>query len=138
MNLSAEVVEIRAHRDRRIPPGALRRLFDHVGWDRPAQYEDVAAVLEAGPAVGAWCGEKLVGFARALSDGHFAAYVEDAMVHREWRGRGIGERVLSLLLVEIGDVANVSLFCERPVIGFYEASGFRRTSYVLMRRAKQT
>jgi ribosomal protein S18 acetylase RimI-like enzyme len=60
------------------------------------------------------------------------------MVHREWRGRGIGERVLSLLLVEIGDVANVSLFCERPVIGFYEASGFRRTSYVLMRRAKQT
>jgi hypothetical protein len=50
---------------------------------------------------------------------------------------GIGERVLSLLLVEVGDVANVSLFCEPPVVGFYEAGGFRRTSYVLMQRAKQ-
>jgi hypothetical protein len=66
MNLSAEVVELRAHRDRRIPPGALRKLFDHVGWDRPAQDEGVAAVLEAGPAVGAWRGEDLIGFARAL------------------------------------------------------------------------
>src|SRR3712207_6380011 len=137
MNSSAEVVEIRAHRDRKIPPGALRKLFDHVGWDRPAEDEGVAAVLEAGPAVGAWRGEDLVGFARALSDGCFAAYVEDVMVHREWRGRGIGERVLSLLLVEDGDVVNVSLFCEPPVVGFYEAGGFRRTSYVLMRRAKQ-
>jgi GNAT superfamily N-acetyltransferase len=137
MIMSAEVIEVRAHRERQIPPKALREPFDHVGWERPGRNEEVAAVLEAGPAVGAWHGEDLVGFARALSDGHFAAYVEDVMVRQAYRHRGIGVRVLSRLLVEIGDVANVSLFCEPPVVGFYEASGFRQTSYVLMRRAEQ-
>lgn len=132
-----EVIQVETHRRRRIPPETLRSLYDHVGWYRPGNDEDVAAVLEAGPAVGAWRGEDLVGFARALSDGHFAAYVEDVMVHEDYRRSGVGERILSLLLAEIGDVANVSLFCEPPVVGFYEASGFRRTSYVLLRCAKQ-
>jgi GNAT superfamily N-acetyltransferase len=73
-----------------------------------------------------------VGFARALSDGRFAAYVEDVMVHEAYRRRGVGEEIVVLLLEEIGTVAKVNLFCESPVTRFYEANGFRRTSYVLM------
>src|SRR5919108_834773 len=104
-------IEVSTHRERPIPPRAVRELYDHVGWERPGDEGDIAEVLEAGSALGAWDTDRLIGFVRALTDGHFAAYVEDVMVHEAYRGRGVGERLLSLLLAEIGDVANVNLFC---------------------------
>jgi GNAT superfamily N-acetyltransferase len=129
---SMENIAVKSHRERAILPGSVRELYNHVGWRRPGSEVDIAEVLEAGPAVGAWDGDRLVGFARALSDGRFAAYVEDVMVHEAYRRRGVGEKIVVLLLEEIGTVAKVNLFCEPPVTRFYEANGFRSTSYVLM------
>jgi ribosomal protein S18 acetylase RimI-like enzyme len=129
-------MDIRTHRERPILPRAVRELYEHVGWTRPASDEALAEVMKAGPAVGAWDGEKLVGFVRALSDGHLVAYVEDVMVHEEYRRSGVGEKLMARLLEEIGSVAKVNLFCEEPVVRFYEGSSFQQTSYVLMQRDK--
>jgi GNAT superfamily N-acetyltransferase len=129
-----ESIDIRTDRERPIPPCAVRRLYDHVGWTRPASEEALAEVLKAGPAVGAWDGDKLVGFVRALSDGYLVAYVEDVMVHEEYQRSGVGKKLMTRLLEEIGGVAKVNLFCEGPVVKFYEGSGFDLTSYVLMQR----
>jgi GNAT superfamily N-acetyltransferase len=129
-------LEVKTHQERPIPPRSDRELYDHVGWSRPVSEGDLADVLGSGPAVGAWDGEVPVGFVRALSDGHLAAYVEDVMVREGYRGSGVGEELMARLLREVGDVANVSLFCEPPVASFYERSGFRRTSYALMQRSK--
>jgi GNAT superfamily N-acetyltransferase len=128
-------IEIKTHRERPILPKGVRELYEHVGWSRPANEEELGQVLEAGPAVGAWDGQRLVGFVRALSDGHLAAYVEDVMVHQDYRRGGVGDLIMSRLLGEIKQSANVSLFCERPVARFYERNGFRATSYVLMQRS---
>ena len=117
------------------PAEECPRLYEHVGWSRAANEEELREVLEAGPAVGAWDGERLVGFVRTLSDGHLAAYVEDVMVHQDYRRGGVGDLIMSRLLREIKQSANVSLFCERPVARFYERHGFRATSYVLMQRS---
>jgi GNAT superfamily N-acetyltransferase len=117
------------------PAEECPRLYEHVGWSRAANEEELREVLEAGQAVGAWDGERLVGFVRTLSDGHLAAYVEDVMVHQDYRRSGVGDRIMSRLLREIKRSANVSLFCERPVARFYERNGFRATSYVLMQRS---
>jgi GNAT superfamily N-acetyltransferase len=128
-------IEIKTHRERPIPPRSVRELYGHVGWSRPVNEEELREVLEAGPAVGAWDGERLVGFVRALSDGHLAAYVEDVMVHQDYRRGGVGDLIMSRLLTEIKRSANVSLFCERPVARFYERNGFRAAFYVLMQRS---
>jgi GNAT superfamily N-acetyltransferase len=133
-----ESMDIRTHRERPISPGAVRGLYDHVGWTRPSREEALAEVLKAGPAVGAWDGDTLVGLVRALSDGYLVAYVEDVMVHEEYRRRGVGGELMVRLLEEIGSIAKVNLFCEAPVVRFYEGSGFRQTSYVLMRREKDS
>jgi GNAT superfamily N-acetyltransferase len=132
-----EEIEVKTHRERPIPPRSVRELYEHVGWSRPGSEEDIAEVLEAGPAVGAWDGDRLVGFVRALSDGHLAAYVEDVMVHQDYRRDGVGGQIMARLLKEIGQVANLNLFCELPVVQFYEGNGFRPTSYVLMQRSKE-
>ena len=89
--------------------------------------------LKCGPAVGAWDGERLVGFARALSDGRFNAYVEDVMVYEEYRGQGVGKRVVSLLLEQLDNIESVNLYCRAEVVPFYESIGCKRTAYVLMR-----
>jgi GNAT superfamily N-acetyltransferase len=128
-------IEIKTHRERTIPPRSVRELYEHVSWSRPANEEELREVLEAGPAVGAWDGERLVGFVIALSDGHLAAYIEDVMVHQDYRRCGVGDRIMSRLLGEIKQNANVSLYCERPVARFYERNGFRATSYMLMQRS---
>ena len=128
-------IEVKTHRERPVPPRSIRELYEHVGWSRAANEEELREVLEAGPAVGAWDGEKLVGFVRALTDGHLASYIEDVMVHQDYRRGGVGDLIMSRLLGEIKQSANVSLFCERPVARFYERNGFRATSYVLMQRS---
>jgi hypothetical protein len=51
-------IEIKTHRERPIPPRSVRELYEHVGWSRPANEEELREVLEAGPAVGAWDGER--------------------------------------------------------------------------------
>ena len=87
-------LEVKSHRERSIPARSVRELYEHVGWRRPGSEEDTAEVLNAGPAIGAWDGEPLVGFARALSGGHFAAYVEDVMVHELYRHRSVGDEIM--------------------------------------------
>ena len=52
-------------------------------------------MLQASPAVGAWHGQELIGFARAVTDGILRAYVEDVIVAPGWRGRGVGRALLA-------------------------------------------
>src|SRR5215218_8391987 len=116
-------MEVRTHRQRPIPASAVRDLYYHVGRKEPAREQDTRVALKSGPAVGAWDGDRLVGFARALSDGHFNAYVEDVMVHEEYRCQGVGKRVVSLLLEQLDNIETVNLYCRAEVVPFYESSG---------------
>jgi ribosomal protein S18 acetylase RimI-like enzyme len=131
-------MEIRTHHERTIPASAVRDLYYHVGRTRPAREGDIRAALLAGPAVGAWDGDRLVGFARALCDGHFDAYLEDVMVHEDYRCQGVGRRVVSLLLEQLEEIETVSLYCRAEVVRFYESSGCQRTPYVLMQRIESS
>lgn len=132
-----QTIEVNTHHERPIRPRSVRELYDHVGWLRPGDEDDIAEVLEAGPAVGAWDGDRLVGFARALSDGRFSAYVEDVMVHEGYRGGGLGARIVARLLEEVGRVGQVSLFCEPDATRFYEGQGFRAApEHVIMHRGE--
>ena len=64
---------------REIPAEGVLRLYAAVGWWPERTAGQVSAVLRASPAVGAWHGQDLVGFARAVTDGILRAYVEDVI-----------------------------------------------------------
>ena len=49
-------------------------------------------------AVSAWDGDRLVGFARAISDGATNAYVSTVAVLPEHQKRGIGREIIQRLL----------------------------------------
>lgn len=65
---------------RRIGANELRSLYDQASWWPDRALQDIDRMLDSGISVGALHDGKLVGFARAVSDGLFRAYIEDVVV----------------------------------------------------------
>ena len=93
-----------------MPAVAVRRLYDGEGWWPSRSVAEINAVLAASPAVGAWHAGELVGFARAVIDTNLRAYLEDVVVDRAHRRRGVATAILERLLSELGATHLVSLF----------------------------
>jgi ribosomal protein S18 acetylase RimI-like enzyme len=78
----------------------LTMLFNAVGWERRTIDRDRLAQLVRGSLyiVSAWDGDRLVGFARAISDGAFNAYISTVAVLPAYQKRGIGRELIQHLL----------------------------------------
>lgn len=72
----------------------------------------------------AWHEDRIVGKARALSDGVCNAYVVDVWTHSDYRRRGVASRLMRLLQERL-EGQHVYLFTD-DAEAFYESLGFRR------------
>lgn len=131
-------MEINSYDERVIPAKSVIRLYQNVGWWEDRKESEIEAILERTISVGAWIDDELVGFARAVTDGKFRAYVEDVVVHHQYRRKDIGTQIIKRLLHELEHIDIISLFCDETLIPFYESAGFRSSSsqYVLHRTKK--
>lgn len=127
-------VEIVLHRERAIRPQDIADLFAEAGWWPARTPSIIATMLDGSIAVGAWRSDRLIGFARAVSDGVARAYVEDVVVTQTERHAGVGGRLIDALLKQLTHVPVVSLFCTADLVGFYDLHGFHRTHQVVMHR----
>ena len=89
-------------------PGAehlnqLRELYCEAGWIEAGDAADflVPAITGSTVAAGAFENGELVGFGRALSDGCSDAYIQDVVVRKDQRGKGIGRHIIRFLEVEL-------------------------------------
>ena len=118
-----------------VAPEAVRRLLDQTSWARGRSVEGIAASLRGSVAVvGAWDGEALIGFARAVGDGVYRALVEDVVVDEAWRGRGVGRGLVERLLARLASVEDVRLATGPETAPFYEGFGFALDAGPSMRR----
>ena len=78
----------------------LAAIFTAAGWGwRAADPAKLAALVEGSRYVAsAHDGARMVGFARAISDGVTNAYVSTVAVLPDYRGRGIGSALMKRLL----------------------------------------
>lgn len=122
--------------DRKIKASDVIRLYNDAGWWEDRLEEDIEAMLNKELSVGAWENDTLIGFARAVSDGKFRAYIEDVVIHSSYRKEGIGEKLVSKLLVELSHIDIISLFCEEHLIPFYEKNNFKysKSQFVMHRK----
>jgi ribosomal protein S18 acetylase RimI-like enzyme len=104
----------------------LARLFDSVGWKHRTRDPDRLAQMVRGSMYGVCAadGETLVGYARAVSDGAFNAYVSTVAVHPEYQRQGIGRELLRRL-VDGRDHVQFVLHAPPHVHSFYLRCGFR-------------
>ena len=117
----------------------LAALFDAVGWQRRTADRVRLARLVSGSlwVVSAWDGEQLVGFARAISDGAFNAYISTVAVLPAYQKRGIG-RELVRRLIDDRDGIQFVLHANERAYPFYLHIGldFQPFDNVLMRPRK--
>ena len=75
--------------------------------------------------VTAWNDEKLIGIARSMTDFHYACYLSDLAVHREYQKKGIGKRLLILTQGELGPNCKLILVAAPAATSYYEHIGFQ-------------
>lgn len=68
-------------------------------------------------------GEKLVGMARALSDGVYQSVIYDLCMLPEYQGKGLGSRIMQGMLDRLS-TPSVVLWAVPGKEGFYERFGF--------------
>ena len=116
-----------ADRDR----DGVRRMLDHT---------DVVVCLVREVVSGRTRDHEVVGFARALTDTEYRAFVEDVVVGVPYRGRGLGTTLIEAVCdhPSVAGVEQVVLECRGELVDFYERVGFEPVpaDAVLMKRER--
>jgi predicted GNAT family N-acyltransferase len=127
----------------RIPQ--LMDLYQHEWWTHYRTVEQVRELLKWSDLLIGLCDEaddRLVAFARVLTDRTFRAFIFDVIIAADHRGRGLGHRLMEELISHptLRAVELVELYCRPELVAFYESLGFTSpdSGVVLMRRSVDT
>ena len=87
-------------------------LYENAQMVRPVADEERIArmFINSNLVISAWDGGRLVGLVRALTDQCYSCYVSDLAVDAEYRGRGIGLKLMELISDHLGPEVTVFAF----------------------------
>lgn len=110
--------------------GELYDLYKSEWWTTGRTFEDVVSMVRHSDlSLGCCSGEgKLIGFTRVLTDYTFKALIFDVIVHRDYRGRGVGEAILDRVVKHsaLERVLSFELYCPDDLVPFYSRFGFSK------------
>lgn len=113
----------------------LQALFQAAAfWAQDRSLEDLAvAIAHSDPVATVWDRERLIGFARALSDGIYRATIWDVVIHPDYQGRGLGSKLVETILShpKLSRVERVYLMTTHQQ-QFYEKIGFQPNATTTM------
>jgi predicted GNAT family N-acyltransferase len=123
----------------------LMRLFASAWWAEHRTPDDVRRMLAASTIVVALVdrqSDRLVGFARVLTDFTYTAMIMDVVVDPDFRGTGLGATLMDAVVAHprLATVASVELVCQPELRPFYRRWGFSENvgRSALMRRPSTT
>jgi GNAT superfamily N-acetyltransferase len=102
-------------------------LYRANGWSS-AEKPDLLhkALLASHSLATAWEGDRLVGIGNAISDGHLVVYYSHLLVLPEYQGRGIGTRLMRMLMAHYKGFHQHILVADGRATDFYRKCGFER------------
>lgn len=116
-----------------INPEVLQRLLKQTDWADKRQPLEIQQMLDNSQLVlGVWKDEQLIGFARVITDDIYRAWIEDVVVHQDYRKMGVGSHMLEKLLKRLEHVEDITLNCNHELIPFYEKKGFKNKKIACM------
>jgi predicted GNAT family acetyltransferase len=105
--------------------GAIERHLTADDFDNGRTPDELRRSFENSAVVAlAWDGDRIIGKARALSDGICNAYVVDVWTHSDYRRRGVASRMMRLLAEKL-EGQHIYLFTD-DAEPFYHRLGYRR------------
>ena len=115
--------------------GQLQRLFTKTAfWAQERSIDDLEiAIANSNPVVTVWDKERLIGFARANSDGVYRAAIWDVVIDPDYQGLGLGRKLVETVIAHplLSKVERVYLTTTHQQ-SFYERIGFKRNDTTTM------
>lgn len=103
-------------------------------WAKERKIEDwKVAIANSDPTISVWDGERMIGFARATSDGIYRGTIWDVVIHPNYQGAGLGRKLVETVLSHprMSRVERVYLMTTHQQ-RFYERIGFECNSTTTM------
>ena len=97
--------------------------------DHPAKEQEII-FKNSYAVVFAYDADKLIGVARALSDGVCQGAIYNVALDEDYRGQEIGREIINRLLAQLKG-QNVILYTHPQTVAMYEKFGFRRNKTAL-------
>lgn len=91
------------------------------------------AIANSRPVATVWDGDRLIGFARATSDGVYRATIWDVVVHPDYQGAGLGRKLVETVLMHphVNRAERVYLMTTKQQ-QFYKRIGFQENATTTM------
>jgi len=121
------------------PPKAseLLKLFNQTSWAKKRSIDGTRTLLENTQIfVTIRKDNILIGYGRAISDGIYRALVDDIVIDENYREKGLGKDILSVLLEKLQAVDEIFLNTGEHLEVFYEKFGFERAKCLTMKLKK--
>ena len=108
----------------------VKRLYKDAGWTAYLRDDEKLerAFARSLYVLGAFCENKLVGFARCVGDGEHIVLLQDLLIESVYRRNGIGKELLRLTSDKF---ASARMFCvitdsaDKNAVGFYRSCGLK-------------
>jgi predicted GNAT family N-acyltransferase len=119
----------------------LHELYQQEWWSKGRTSSDVHKVLLNSDYTFGICeshSQKLVAFARVLTDRTYRALVFDVIVAEDYRDQGLGSLLIEQVVShpELSKVECIQLFCLAEMIPFYQKFGFIQSEQSLLVRQR--
>jgi len=88
--------------------------------------------------VSAWDGEKLIGIARSMTDFHYACYLSDLAVDKNYQRRGIGKKLQAITQEQLGPKCTLILVAAPAANSYYEHLGYTNNARCWILEREQT
>ena len=88
--------------------------------------------------VSAWEGEKLIGIARSMTDFHYACYLSDLAVDRDYQNGGVGKELLMRTQKQLGPKCKLILIAAPAANSYYKHIGFTNNPRCWVLEREQT
>jgi ribosomal protein S18 acetylase RimI-like enzyme len=91
------------------------------------------AIANSEPVITVWDGDRIIGHARATSDGVYRATIWDVIIHPDYRGGGLGRKLVQTVLAhpKLSNVERIYLMTTDQQ-KFYQRIGFEQNGTTTM------